>query len=282
VARKEGTRVTMDADDVLENLPYLRRYARALTGSQRIGDDYVRFCLETMLQEPQRIEHGHAKRDVFRLFHQVWNALRPTPEDERDGPDVDQRQRIAHGLAALPAIERMVLLLTALEEFSLADTAFILGLSKEEVSTYLSRAREDIRLETAVDILIIEDEPVIAMELSRIVESMGHKVCGVAARQRAAVALALECKPALVLADIQLKDGESGISAVREILAKLAMPVIFVTGFPERLLTGDALEPAFVITKPFDPETLQIAIGQALTVAGPSSRRHPENTSMSV
>lgn len=264
--------MTTEADDILENLPYLRRYARALTGSQRSGDDYVRFCLEAMQQEPQPIAAEHPKRDVFRFFHQVWSALTPRPHDVRDSGEGDKRDRIVHGLAALPPVERMVLLLTALEEFSLADTAFILDLSKDEVSAYLSRAREDIRLERAVDILIIEDEPVIAMELSRIVESMGHNVCGVAARQRAAVALALECKPALVLADIQLKEGESGIEAVREVLTKLDMPVIFVTGFPERLLTGDALEPAFVITKPFDPETLQTAIGQALTVAGPRQR----------
>ena len=67
-----------------------------------------------------------------------------------------------------------------------------------------------------------------------------------------------------MLADIQLRDGDSGIVAVREILKAVSAPVIFVTGFPERLLTGHGLEPAFIITKPFDPEMLKTAMAHAL------------------
>lgn len=258
--------MTVNADEILENLAYLRRYARALTGSQRTGDTYVRACLEAMLEEPHRIESAYPKRDVFRLFHQVWNAFRATLDGKRGGSGTDERHRVAHGLSALPPTERMVLLLTALEAFSVADTALILDVDEENVRAALKRARDDIRMRASVDILIIEDEPVIAMELSRIVEGMGHRVCGIAAGEQEALSLALDKRPSLVLADIQLKEGGSGISAVRNILSRLEMPVIFVTGFPERLLTGNTLEPAFVISKPFDPDTLQTVIGQALTV----------------
>ena len=73
--------------------------------------------------------------------------------------------------------------------------------------------------------------------------------------------------PGLVLADIQLKDGSTGIMAVHEILKSIEVPVVFVTAFPERLLTGEALEPAFVVTKPFDGTTLKVAISQALFFA---------------
>jgi hypothetical protein len=45
------------------------------------------------------------------------------------------------------------------------------------------------------------------------------------------------------------------------------VPVIFITAFPDRLLTGERPEPTFLITKPFDPEILNVAISQALTIA---------------
>lgn len=273
--------MSANTDTILDNLSYLRRYARALTGSQRAGDNYVRACLETMLEEPQRMKGAYPKRDVFRLFHEVWQALRSPPETKQGSGNANERQRVAHGLAALPPVERMVLLLTALEAFSVADTAFILDMDEEDVRAASKRARDDIELRASVDILIIEDEPIIAMELSRIVVSMGHKVCGVAAREQEALALAIEKAPALVLADIQLKDGDSGISAVRNILTKLEMPVIFVTGFPERLLTGNTLEPAFVISKPFDPDMLRTVIGQALTVAPASDNDRPKGAAVS-
>ena len=79
-----------------------------------------------------------------------------------------------------------------------------------------------------------------------------------------AVAAAREKKPALILADIQLDDGSSGIDAVTEILETTDIPVIFVTAFPERLLTGEKTEPTFLVTKPFEPDVLKITIAQAL------------------
>ena len=67
-----------------------------------------------------------------------------------------------------------------------------------------------------------------------------------------------------MLADIQLADDCSGIDAVKDILAQFDVPVIFITAFPERLLTGERPEPTFLITKPFQPATVKAAIGQAL------------------
>jgi CheY-like chemotaxis protein len=89
-------------------------------------------------------------------------------------------------------------------------------------------------------------------------------VTGVAVTRDEAVALALEDRPGLVLADIQLADDSSGIDAVKDILAKFEVPVIFITAFPERLLTGERPEPTFLITKPFQRSTVKAAISQAL------------------
>jgi CheY-like chemotaxis protein len=113
-------------------------------------------------------------------------------------------------------------------------------------------------------VLIIEDEPIIAMDLETIVRDMGHGVTGVAVTRDEAVAAAMSRRPGLVLADIQLADDSSGIDAVKDILSQFSVPVIFITAFPERLLTGERPEPTFLITKPFQRSTVKAAISQAL------------------
>jgi DNA-directed RNA polymerase specialized sigma24 family protein/CheY-like chemotaxis protein len=252
--------------DIVKLLPYLRRYARALTGTQATGDQYVRLCLEAILAEPDRIKSaGDLRVELFTVFHDAWDTVDsaiPEAEATVEGEDAINQQ-----IAALPSIERQVLLLVALERFSTADVAGILGLSEVEVVKNLEVARQELRRQAPTRVLIIEDEPVIAMDIAGIVESLGHEVIGVAARQAEAVELARKHHPGLVLADVQLQDGDSGIVAVQEIMRSMDAPVIFVTGFPERLLTGDRVEPAFIITKPFDPETLKVAIVQALSFA---------------
>jgi DNA-directed RNA polymerase specialized sigma24 family protein/CheY-like chemotaxis protein len=251
-------------------IPYLRRYARALTGSQQRGDRYVRVCLEALLQEPHRLTSGgDMKLQLFTVFHDVWRIVDsaiPETSDDGSAPETRLRQQ----LASLPPLDRQVLLLVSLEGFSVSDVASVLDISEDLAHEKLAEARAEIQRQTGARVLIVEDEPVIAMDIAAIVRSIGHTVVGVAATKDRAVTLAEEHRPGLVLADIQLKDGDSGISTVQEILTSIDVPVIFVTGFPERLLTGEHVEPAFLITKPFDPETLKIAIGQALSLNTPA------------
>jgi CheY-like chemotaxis protein len=102
------------------------------------------------------------------------------------------------------------------------------------------------------------------MDLAEIAESLGHDVTTIARTATQAVKAATADPPGLVLADIQLADGSSGLDAVRDILAEFSVPVIFITSFPERLLTGERPEPAFMITKPYDPNAVKAAISQAL------------------
>ncbi len=256
--------------EITRHLPFLRRYARALTGSQERGDRYVRACLETLLQEPERIERGReARLELYRVFHEVWAVVQSVVPEWDDGRELHRSDtdRLKRGLAALATTERQVLLLVSLEGFSYEEAAEILGLEPDQIRELLHRAQEEMQRQTAASVLIIEDEQLIAMDLARIVEEMGHRLCGTAARQQEAIELAERTRPSLVLADIQLQSGDSGIQVVREILRRISAPVIFVTGFPERLLTGEALEPAFVVTKPFSPQTLKTAIAQALSLA---------------
>jgi CheY-like chemotaxis protein len=253
--------------DIVRLLPYLRRYARALTGAQSTGDEYVRLCLEAILAEPARIKNAADLRvELFAVFHDAWDIVDSAIPAAEGGVEASGINR---QLAALPSIERQVLLLVALERFSTAETARILDLEEADVVRKLDLARQELRRQATTKVLIIEDEPVIAMDIAGIVESLGHEVIGVAGRHAEAVELARKHQPGLVLADVQLQDGDSGILTVQEIMQSMDAPVIFVTGFPERLLTGDRVEPAFIVTKPFDPETLKVAIVQALSFSTP-------------
>jgi CheY-like chemotaxis protein len=159
---------------------------------------------------------------------------------------------------------RQAFLLTAVEGFTVEEVAQILATDFAEVDRLIARAQVEIDAELATEVLIIEDEPVIAADIEALVTELGHHVTGIAATREEAAQAARRRPPGLVLADIQLADGSSGIDAVHDILAVTEAPVIFITAFPERLLTGERPEPTFLITKPFQPETVKAAIGQAL------------------
>jgi len=116
--------------------------------------------------------------------------------------------------------------------------------------------------------MVIEDEPIIAMDIVDIVLSVGHAVTGIARTHAEALQLAKADRPDMVLADIQLADNSSGIDAVNDILKLFPdTPVIFITAFPERLLTGKRPEPAFLITKPFSEDQVRSAVSQAMFFA---------------
>ncbi len=167
-------------------------------------------------------------------------------------------------LSRITPLSRQALLLTSLEGFSSEDTAYLIDATPEDVESLVAEAMAEIERQTHADVLIIEDEPIIAMDIESIVRDLGHNVTGVAVTRDEAVAQARKSPPGLVLADIQLADDSSGIDAVKDILAEFSVPVIFITAFPERLLTGARPEPTFLITKPFQRSTVKAAISQAL------------------
>ena len=254
----------MTATQILApHLPYLRRYARALTGSQASGDAYVRATLSALLAGEQVLDTNSSPRvALHRLFHQIWASSVSQPE--RTGPNLDDDFSPDTRLSALSASGRAALLLTAVESFSLEEAGTILGKSPEEVELAILEAQRTIESELISKVLIIEDEPIIALDLENLVTELGHEVVGTAATRDQAIRLAHKTKPGLILADINLGEGGSGIDAVSEILNSFDIPVIFVTAYPEKLLTGERPEPTYLIAKPFLPETIQATVGQAL------------------
>jgi CheY-like chemotaxis protein len=163
-------------------------------------------------------------------------------------------------------------LLRTVEGFSVADAAAILGATEEEVEALVTEAGREIAERVATDVLIIEDESLIAQDIEFIARDLGHRIIGVARTHQEAVELAARKRPGLILADIQLADGSSGLNAVNEMLESFDAPVIFITAFPERLLTGERPEPAFLISKPYKVDTVKATISQALFFERKASR----------
>jgi CheY-like chemotaxis protein/DNA-directed RNA polymerase specialized sigma24 family protein len=246
------------------HLPYLRRYGRSISGSQQSGDALVARLLETLVANPGAVDTGSDLRiQLYRMVHDNFGLMAEQAAANDDGELSDIAIADAR-LRRIPSLARQALLLTAVEGFSFEDTGRIIGRDAEAVRALISDATDEIDRQTRARILIIEDEPIIAMDIEMIVRELGHDVVGVATTHREAVDEAQKHQPGLVLADIQLADNSSGIEAVQEILTDLKVPVIFITAFPERLLTGDRPEPAFLLTKPYQPATLRAAISQVL------------------
>ena len=247
------------------HLPFLRHYARALTGSQMHGDAYVRATLEAIVAAPEEFPADVDVRiALYRTFGAIWSSTH-LEDDVEVAADEDTQQALARArLARMTPLPRQALLLTSMEGFSSQETGEIMGIEASEVDGLVNEAMREIDRQTRADVLIIEDEPIIAMDIEMIVRDLGHDVVAVATTHAEAVAEAQKHQPGLVLADIQLADNSSGIEAVQEILQDVKLPVIFITAFPERLLTGDRPEPAFLLTKPYQPATLRAAISQVL------------------
>ena len=259
---------------VAEHLPLLRRYARALTGNQASGDAYVGAMLEALLQDPSLLDEQHGPRvGLFRLFTQIWNSvsINDDTDDVATLPMPSERR-----LSNITPLPRQAFLLLSLEGFSEEEVAFVLNKDVAETRKLADTAGREMAAEIATDVLIIEDETFIAMDLESLVKNLGHNVIGVARTHTDAVALAKNRKPGLILADIQLADGSSGLDAVNELLKTFEVPVVFITAYPERFLTGERPEPAFLISKPFQPAMVSAVASQALFFQRNSKNRAPK------
>lgn len=232
--------------ELIRALPYARRYARALTGNQPRGDLLVAESLRDL--STRSTSSLSARLNLYRAISQRATGMSDEAQNH---------------VLSMP--QRELLLLTSLEGLSTTQAATILDLAPQDATEQLIKAREIIRSVSRTSILIIEDEPIIAMDIEDLVLRCGHDVAGIAHTQAEAIALAKETRPGLILADINLGEGGNGMEAVAEIMKTMSVPVIFVTAYPECLLTGNTLEPSFVITKPFEPLTLAIATYQAIT-----------------
>jgi len=246
---------------VLQHLPFLRRYARALAGSQASGDAYVAATLESLIASPQILENSANQRvGLYRLFTKIWGSIAVNGTAEGGDTALPPEKH----LTRITPRPRQAFLLVALEGFSEEDAAEILDCDLPTLRGLVEESGRELAAEIATDVLIIEDETFIAMDIEALVESLGHNVIGIARTHAEALALAKRTRPGLILADIQLADGSSGLDAVNELLGSFEVPVIFITAYPERFLTGRRPEPAFLIAKPFQLAVVSAVVSQAL------------------
>jgi DNA-directed RNA polymerase specialized sigma24 family protein/CheY-like chemotaxis protein len=256
----EGEGAVSTSQAVLQHLPFLRRYARALTGSQASGDAYVAAALESLIASPNILaESQNSRVGLYRLFTKIWNSVAVNGK-----PEAGDVLPPEHHLTQITPRPRQAFLLVALEGFSEEDAAQILDCDLPTLRNLVEESGRELAAEIATDVLIIEDETFIAMDIEALVESLGHNVIGIARTHNEAIALAKQKRPGLILADIQLADGSSGLDAVNELLGALEVPVIFITAYPERFLTGQRPEPAFLIAKPFQLAVVSAVVSQAL------------------
>ena len=248
---------------IAPHLPFLRRFARAVSGSQSSGDALVAAMLEAVIADVSIFPQASNDRiALYKLFAKLFTTIAIRVPQENAATAWERRA--SANLASLAPKARQAFLLVAVEGFGDEEAAEILDATEGEFQSLISQASNEISRQVATDVLIIEDEPLIAMDIEQMVESLGHRVVGTARTHKEAAALFTKTHPKMILADIQLADGSSGIDAVNEILQSTSLPVIFITAFPERLLTGERPEPAFLVTKPFNPEMVKALISQAL------------------
>jgi len=120
--------------------------------------------------------------------------------------------------------------------------------------------------------LIVEDEPLIAIDLETTLRTLGFDVCGCASNPREAVELATSIQPDLVLMDVYLDGGWDGISAAKWLREACEIPVVFVTGHSDgdtiRRIREDVPNAPLCI-KPFHHEQLTVALADATSWDAP-------------
>lgn len=274
----QSTSVSLGSDDgrLTCHLPHLRRFARAMTGNQRSGDTAVMATLNRISRCPGEVcgDGMDLKLALYRALLTTCGSLAGDHISTLGDPDpVDSRR---DALLRLAPRTRQALLLSAIEGFTVEEGAAIIGVSPREFSAFSANGWLEIASQMATDVLIIEDEVFIARDLAAIMTSLGHRVIARARTHTEAIAALHREKPGLVLADVQLADGSNGIEAANEIMLSCPVPVIFITAFPERLLTGSRPEPAFLIAKPFSVDEVRAVVSQVLFLTPPAQQGHDD------
>lgn len=264
------------AEHIAPHLPNLRRFARLLTGSQDTGDTAVARLLTAVVADPSMLPDPPTRVSLYQCFLGLFT----TRMDDPKAHALTMGETAAKSLAALTPQARQAFLLVSVEEFDRHAAAQILEVSESRIRALLEEASRELGRQIATDVLIIEDEPLIAIDLQTILEDLGHRVTSIARTHNDAIQAAALKKPGLVMADIRLADGSSGLDAVNEILSGFTVPVVFVTAYPERLMTGERPEPTFLITKPFREDAVKAIVSQVLFF-DQQARRRPKGRPVS-
>lgn len=255
----------LDERQLFDLLPYLRRYARALTGGIDSGDDLITRAIEVAILAPGPDGAAVPPRAAFyTLLHRLFDL--DTGGEGRPAPSPHPIER---SLAGLAETDRRVYLLATLEDLPLTEVAAVMRLPLAEARRRLLDAREAVRGSFTQRVLVVEDNPLLAMEIGSVIADMGHIVCGTAGTAREALDLAEAERPTLALLDVRLADGNSGVDVARRLRGRKSLRTIFVTGFDGDLEEADARHLGQIVRKPFTREAIGAAISRAMFMPGP-------------
>lgn len=134
-----------------------------------------------------------------------------------------------------------------------------------------------------MNILIVEDEMIVAMMIKLKLLNMGYRFAGHATSGEDAIKMVKEVKPDLVIIDIYLKGEIDGIEAASEIFRSYAIPIIFLTGDPsnETRVKASIANPVGYLQKPFMEEELEYVIESAFSKSkSPAFRQMNQDVSV--
>ena len=252
---RDGIEVRELSRHLRTNVAGLRRFVGIFTGNHRFANLCVVRLIDEVAAEPGVVSLASTPRiGLFRLLLCILNEFSEAAAFVDNGRDI----------LCPDYLVRQAYLLSAIEGFSPKDIAEILDLTVECVDQMSAQFAQTELTAPQAQILVIEDEPLIAWQIERLVDQLGHRILGVATTRKQAAKFLRNVEPDILLADVQLADGSTGIDTVADILAHINVPAIFVTADPDRLNSGQLVEPLFVVAKPFIPVTLKAVISHAL------------------
>lgn len=239
-------------------LGVVRQFSRAVFADRLIGDELMRMTMTRVSIDPA--SSSSSVVDVMGAFLHSWRmALKERPSS----PVLFSDAALIDALPEPPDDARLLLLMVDVMGLMPQQAAQVIGLS-EDPKSVLRRARHDLRIEKKATAVVVEDEPLIAADIRAILERLGVEVAGEASSAEEAVKVAAESRPDVILADYNLDGRDTGIDAVMRINETHDCPVVFITGFPDRVLQGEEIEPDFVISKPYTPDNVRAAVVHCL------------------
>lgn len=239
----------------------VRQFARAIFADRLIGDELTRLALAKV-----NIDPNSSTDSLTDLLHAFLHTWRMASSGKRTEESLFSDEALFAALPEPPGDDRLMLLLVDVLSFTPETAAKIIAMNDRDPHKALELGRQLISLPRNAQAMIIEDEPLIAADLREILTSMGIEVCGEANTADKAVAMSRRQKPNIILADYNLIGMKTGADAVMEIQDKHDCPIVFITGYPEQVLTGEDVEPDFVISKPYRIESVKAAVAHCLDV----------------
>ena len=243
----------------------LRRYFRAVLGDQATGDRLARALWSEADyggRDARHVDAASVLLAAMRRWRRLYNASSPAAAFSPGA--------IAQALSPTAAQRRQVGVLIDVFGLTVPQTAKALDRSEGEVTVLLSAARADARAPIGGHVLVVEDDPLVAQHLAHLTREAGATDVAVARDAEAAFASAAAMPPRIVLCDYDLGEGPNGAEIVRRLAGEHDAVCIFVTAYPNAVLSGTDGEPAFIIEKPFREGVVRAALSYAGTAERPA------------